>query len=168
MNRIRLFVIGGMLMFAPVMPAQQTATEPGRPLKGAVLAADLPDVGNQLKVLTERLNLTADQQPKVKTILQELHDATQRIMQDKTVSRDQLLDKVRPLRMQANNQLRQILGDDQKKKLDQYLQGQHPDMHGALAPKVPPAKFQNQGITSRPSTRQNTRSSPANPNVARR
>ena len=167
MNRIRLFVIGSMLMFAPVMPAQQAATEPGRPLKGAVLAADLPDVGNQLKALTEKLNLTADQQPKVKTILQELHDATQRIMQDKTVSRDQLLDKVRPLRMTADNKLREILSDDQKKKLDQYLQGPHPDMHGALAPKVPPAKFQNQGITSRRATRQNTHSSPANPTVAR-
>jgi len=95
-----------------------------------------------LKTLTEKLNLTADQQPKVKTILQELHDATQRIMQDKTVSRDQLLDKVRPLRMKANNQLREILSDDQKKKLDQYLQGPHPDMHGTLEPKAPPAAQQ--------------------------
>ncbi len=137
MNRIRLFVIGSMLMFAPVMLAQQAATEPGRPLKGAVLAADLPDVGNQLKALTEKLNLTADQQPKVKTILH------------------------------ANGKIREILSDEQKKKLDQYLQGPHPDMHGALAPKVPPAKFQNQGITSRRATLQNTRSSPVNPNVAR-
>ncbi len=142
MNRIRLFVIGSMLMFAPVMLAQQAATEPGRPLKGAVLAADLPDVGNQLKTLTEKLNLTADQQPKVKTILQELHDATQRIMQDKTVSRDQLLNKVRPLRMNANGKIREILSDEQKKKLDQYLQGPHPDMHGTLEPKAPPAAQQ--------------------------
>src|SRR5882672_2236096 len=139
MNRIRLFVIGGMLMFAPVMLAQQTATEPGRPLKGTVQASDLPDVGNQLKVLTEKLDLTGEQQPKVKTILQELHDAAQKIMQDKTVSRDQLLNKVRPLRMKANNQLREIIGDDQKKKLDQYLQGTHPNMHGTLEPKAPPA-----------------------------
>jgi len=140
MNRIRLFAIGSLLMFAPVMLAQQTATEPGRPLKGAVQAGDLPDVANQLKVLTEKLDLTAEQQPKVKTILQELHDATQKIMQDKTISRDELLDKVRPLRMKANNQLREILSDDQKKKLDQYLQGPHPDMHGTLQQKAPPAQ----------------------------
>jgi len=140
MNRIRLFAIGSLLMFAPVMLAQQTATEPGRPLKGAVQAGDLPDVANQLKVLTEKLDLTAGQQPKVKTILQELHDATQKIMQDKTISRDELLDKVRPLRMKANNQLREILSDDQKKKLDQYLAGPHPDMHGTLQPKAPPAQ----------------------------
>jgi len=140
MKRIRLFAIGSMLMIAPAMLAQQTATEPGRPLKGAVQASDLPDVGNQLKVLTEKLDLTAEQQPKVKTILQELHDSTQKIMQDKTISRDELLDKVRPLRMKANNQLREILTDDQKKKLDQYLQGPHPDMHGTLQPKAPPSR----------------------------
>jgi Spy/CpxP family protein refolding chaperone len=140
MNRIRLFAIGSLLMFAPVMLAQQTTTEPGRPLKCVVQAGDLPDVGNQLKVLTEKLDLTAEQQPKVKAILQELHDATQKMMQDKTISRDELLDKVRPLRMKANNQLREILSDDQKKKLDQYLQGPHPDMHGTLQPKAPPAQ----------------------------
>jgi Spy/CpxP family protein refolding chaperone len=143
MNRIRLFVIGSLPMFAPAMLAQQTGTEPGRPLKGAVLATDLPDVGNQLKVLTEKLDLTADQQPKVKTILQELHDATQKIMRDETISRDQLLEKTRPLRMSANDKLREILSDEQKKKLDQYLQGPHPDMHGTLQPKAPPAKSKN-------------------------
>lgn len=137
MNRIRLFVIGSMLMFPPVVPAQQTATEPGRPLKAAVQASDLPDVGNQLKVLTGKLDLTAEQRLKVKTILQELHDSTLRIMHDNAISRDQMLDKVRPLRMKANNQLREILAYDQKKKLDEYLQGPHPDMHGTLQPKTP-------------------------------
>jgi len=140
MNHIHSLAIGSMLIFAPVMLAQQTATEPGRPLEGAVLASDLPDIGNQLKVLTEKLDLTADQQPKVKTILQELHEATQKVMQDKAISRDQLLDKVRPLRMNANSKMREILSDEQKKKLDQYLQGPHPDMHGTLQPKASPTK----------------------------
>ena len=139
MSHIRLFAVGIMLIFAPVMLAQQTATEPGRPLKGAVQAGDLPDVGNQLKVLSQKLDLTTDQQCKVKTILQELHDATQKLMQDETISRDQLLIKVRPLRMNANTKLREILSDEQKKKLDEYLQGPHPDMHGTLQPKAPPA-----------------------------
>jgi Spy/CpxP family protein refolding chaperone len=140
MNRIRLIAIGSMLLIAPAMLAQQTATEPGRPLEGAVLASDLPDIGNQLKVLTEKLDLTAHQQPKVKTILQELHDSTQKIMQDKTISRDQLLNKVRPLRMNANSKMREILGDEQKKKLDQYLRGPDPATHGTLQPNAPPAK----------------------------
>jgi len=139
MNHIRLFAIGISLAFVPALLAHQTATEPGRPLKGAVRASDLPDVGSQLKVLTQKLDLTAQQQPRVKTILQQMHDATQKIMQDETISRDQLLNKVRPLRMAANSKIREILSDEQKKKLDQYLQGPHPDMHGTLQPKAPTA-----------------------------
>ena len=139
MNHIHSLAIWSMLTFAPVLLAQQTSTEPGRPLEGPVMASDLPDVGNQLKVLTEKLDLTADQQPKVKTILQELHDATQKIMQEKTISRDQLLDKIRPLRMSANSKIRELLSDEQREKLDQYLQGPHPDMHGTMQPKAPPA-----------------------------
>jgi Spy/CpxP family protein refolding chaperone len=136
MNRIRLLAIGSMLFFAPAMLAQQTAPKPGGSAKGG----DLPDVGDQLKVLTQKLDLAVDQQPKVKTILEELHDATQKLMQDQTMSREQLLEKVRPLRMKADKQLREILNDDQKKKLDQYLQGPHPEMHGNLQGTTPPSK----------------------------
>ena len=104
MNRIRLLAIGSMLLFAPAMLAQQTATEPGEPAKGAAQGVGLPDVGNQLKVLTQKLDLSVDQQPKVKTILQELHDATQKLMQDESMSHEELLGKVRPLRMSADKQ----------------------------------------------------------------
>jgi len=131
MNRLRLLSIGGILLLAPAMPAQQTA-RPGGSATVAVPDMDLPKVEEQLKVLTEKLELTGGQQPKVKTILQRLHDATQKLMQDETMSNEQLLDKVRPLRLNAHKQLREILSDDQKSKLDQYLQGPHSEMHGNL------------------------------------
>src|SRR5580704_10162534 len=126
MNRIRLLTIGGVLLFAPAMLAQQTA-QPGGSSKVGTQDLDLPKVEEQLKVLTQKLDLTVDQKPKVKAILQELHDATQKLVQDEAMSNEQLLDKVRPLRLKADKQLREILSDDQKKKLDQYLQGPHPE-----------------------------------------
>jgi len=138
MNRIRLLAIGSMLLIAPAMLAQQTA-QTGGPAKGAAQGVGLPDVGDQLKVLTQKLDLSVDQQPKVKTILQELRDATQKLVQGETMSDEQLLEKVRPLRMKANEQLREILSDDQKKKLDLYLQGPHSEMHGNLHGATPPA-----------------------------
>jgi Spy/CpxP family protein refolding chaperone len=131
MNRIRLLTIGSMLLFVPAILAQQTAP-PGGSAKVAAQDLNLPKVEEQLKVLTPKLELTADQQPKVKTILQGLHDATQKLMQDETMSNEQLLDKVRPLRLKADKQLREILSDDQIKKLNQYLQGPHSEMHGNL------------------------------------
>lgn len=81
MNRIRLLAIGSMLLIAPAMLAQQAAPTAGS-TKGAAQGVVLPDVGDQLKVLTQKLDLSVDQQPKVKTILQELRDASQKLMQD--------------------------------------------------------------------------------------
>jgi len=138
MNRIRVLAIGSMLLIPPAMLGQQTAPT-GEPAKGAAQGVLLPDVGDQLKVLTRKLDLSVDQQPKVKTILQELHDASLKLMQDESASHEELLSKVRPLRMNADKKIREILSDDQKKKLDQYLQGPHSEMHGNLSRATPPA-----------------------------
>jgi len=138
MNRIRVLAIGSMLLLAPAMLAQQTAPT-SEPAKGAAHGVVLPDVGDQLKVLTQKLDLSVDQQPKVKTILQELRDASLKLTQDESTSREELLSKVRPLRMNADKKIREILSDDQKKKLDQYLQGPHSEMHGNLSGATPPA-----------------------------
>jgi hypothetical protein len=138
MNRIRVLAIGSILSIPPAMPGQQTAPT-GEPAQGASQSVVLPEVGDQLKVLTLKLDLSVDQQPKVKTILEELHDASLKLMQDRSASREQLLSKVRPLRMNADKKIREILSDDQKKKLDQYLQGPHSEMHGNLSGATPPA-----------------------------
>ena len=138
MNRICLIAIGSMLLIGPAMLAQQTA-QTGGPAKGAAQSLGLPDVGDQLKVLTQKLDLSADQQPKVKTILQELHDASLRLVQNENISEDELLSKVRPLRMNADKKIREILTDDQRKKLDLYLQGPHSEMHGNLHGATAPA-----------------------------
>jgi Spy/CpxP family protein refolding chaperone len=142
MNRFRFLAIGTILMFALAAPAQQSATGPAPNDKEehAQRAAQdgVPTVESQLKVLTEKLDLTGDQQSRIKPILQELHDATQKIVQDKTLSHEERLAKVRPQRYKADKQIREFLSDDQKKKLDQYLQGPHSEMHGNLSGATPP------------------------------
>jgi Spy/CpxP family protein refolding chaperone len=144
MNRFRLLAIGTMLMFALTAPAQQTPTGPGSTDKDANgqhgAQGGLPTVEQHLKVLTEKLDLTGEQQARIKPILQELHDATLKIVEDKSLSHEERLAKVRPQRYKADKQIREILSDDQKKKLDQYLQGSHPEMHGNLSGTTPPPK----------------------------
>lgn len=138
MDRIRVLAIGSMLLVPPAMLGQQTAPT-SESAKGAGQAVVLPNVGDQLKVLTRKLDLSVDQQPKVKSILQELYDASLKLMQDESASREELLNRIRPLRMNADKKIREILSDDQKKKLDQYLQGPHAEMHGNLSGATPPA-----------------------------
>jgi Spy/CpxP family protein refolding chaperone len=92
----------------------------------------LPTVDVQLKILAEKLSLTGDQQTKVKPVLQELHDATLKLMHDEKLSQEERLDRVRPLRLSADKKIRKVLNDDQKNKLDQYEHGPHSEMHGDL------------------------------------
>ena len=135
MNRIRLLVTGAILLFALTTLAQQTGTSSVATGKGA------PTVEKQLTLLTEKLDLNGDQQIKTKTILQQLQDATQKIMQDESMSRDERMANVRTYHYQADKELRQILGDDQKKKLDQFEQESHPEFHSNVnaATQPPPS-----------------------------
>ncbi|MBZ5595007.1 MAG: hypothetical protein LAP39_22420 [Acidobacteriia bacterium] len=133
MNRIRSLAIGTLLIFALAVLAQQTATTPGTSSRGGAEGGGMPTVEEHLKVLTEKLDLTATQRAKVRPILQKLDDATEKLMQDERLSREERLAKVRPQRKQADKKIRALLNDDQTKKLDQYLAAPHDEMHGGLS-----------------------------------
>jgi len=146
MNHIHLLTISATLIVALTAPGQQIAT--GSDVAGKEghdqhrSQYEVPTVETQLKVLTEKLGLTGEQQIKIKPILEELHDATEKLVQDESTSREELLNKVRPHRYKADKKIRSLLSDEQKKKLDQYLQGPHGEMHGNLSG-APPRIQQN-------------------------
>ncbi len=148
MNRFHSLAFGAIFIFALHASAQQTASAPGSADKGGQgqtsMHDDVPTAHDQLKILTTKLDLTDDQQAKIRPILQDLHDATAKISQDLSLSREDRLARVRPLRHKAHDQIREILNDEQKKKLEQYMQGPHADLHGNLS-----------GATSSPQQLQN-------------
>src|SRR3989442_4089611 len=88
MNRFRLLAIGTTLMLALTTAAQQAPTSSdahgGSGGGGAT-------VQKQLKVLTEKLDLTGDHQAKITPILREMHDATQKLLQDKKLCPEERL-----------------------------------------------------------------------------
>ena len=137
-----VLTIGTMLIVGLTAPAQQCATRPGVTDKDkhdqSVAQDDVPIVGQMLKVLTEKLDLTEDQQARITPILQKLRDTQRKLVADKSLSHEERLAKVRSQRYKADKQIRKILTDDQKKKLDQYSQGPHPEMHGNLSGATPP------------------------------
>jgi hypothetical protein len=129
MNRFRLLALGTTLLFALTTVAQQATSSSTK----ATAAGDHPSVPTaegQLTFLTGKLGLTSDQQEKLKPILRELHDATVKLVQDESMSRDESLGKVRDARYAADKKIRAILSDDQKQKLDQVEQEPHPELHG--------------------------------------
>ncbi len=130
MKQIRILTIVIALLFATSAFAQSGQDHDDSKHQGSGQALSTVEV--QLKVLTEKLSLTGDQQAKVKPILQDLHEATLKLVHDERLSYNERLDKVRPLRLNADKKIREILNDDQKNKLDQYEQGPHSEMHGDL------------------------------------
>jgi Spy/CpxP family protein refolding chaperone len=123
MNRIRLLAVGTVLMFALSTVAQQSKTSPD-----AHEVAVAP-VDQHLKVLSEKLALTPDQQDKARPILQEMHDGSQKLQDDQSLTPDQRQAGMGPVFMKADKALREILTDDQKKKLDDLEAQMHSGGH---------------------------------------
>lgn len=126
MKLIRMFAGLALLLFAVVAFAQQNAPANSE-------QPSLPSVDDQMKVLTQKLDLTADQQTKIRPIMQRLHDITEKLMQDENLTRDERLARVRPERVKAGDEIRTFLSDEQKEKFAEYLKGPHREMHGNLS-----------------------------------
>jgi Spy/CpxP family protein refolding chaperone len=139
MNRIRLFALGTILMLALTTVAQQATTSSN----GHGGSDGVSAVEAHLKLLTEKLDLTSDQQAKAKPILQEMQAATQKFTQDESMSRDERMDNVRACRYKADREMRKMLSDEQKQKLDQLEQEPHPGLHGNTNGATPPPAPQN-------------------------
>jgi Spy/CpxP family protein refolding chaperone len=121
MNLIRLFAIGTALVLSLPAIAQQPSTSSTQ---------HPPSVDQHLKMLSEQLNLTADQQQKARPILKEMQDSIQKVMDNKTLTHEQMHEQMQPARMKADKELRSFLTDDQKKTLDELESHPHPESHG--------------------------------------
>jgi Spy/CpxP family protein refolding chaperone len=134
MNHFRLLAIATMLMVASASVAQQTGTAPGpgeeQDHSQNTGPMALPTIEQHLKVLSEKLDLTAEQQAKIKPILQRMQEEWQSVMRDTTLSEQARHDKMKSVRDKADKQTRPILDKEQKKKLDELEQEPHPDSHG--------------------------------------
>jgi Spy/CpxP family protein refolding chaperone len=134
MNHFRLLAIGTILMVALASVAQQTATAPGHREEQDHSQnsgqAVLPTIEQHLKMLTEKLDLTAEQQAKIRPILQRMEEEWHSIMLDTRLSEQARHDKMKSVRDKADKQTRPILDKEQKIKLDELEQEPHPDSHG--------------------------------------
>jgi hypothetical protein len=123
MNRSRLLATVTILLALPVAMSSQQSTPTADQQEHA--HSTLSNVDQHLKVLSETLDLTADQQNEIRPILKQMMDARQKLMQDTSLSDEARHQKEKTLHEKADKQARRFLNDDQKKKLDE-LEQQHP------------------------------------------
>jgi protein CpxP len=94
----------------------------------------MPSADDQLKHLSKKLNLSDDQQAKLKPILEDEHKQMQQLWNDSSMSRQDRFSKMRELRVSGDNQIKSVLNDDQQKKFDEMRQEQRSHMRGGQQP----------------------------------
>jgi hypothetical protein len=110
-------------------PGQDQNAQPGQQPGAANQSqgssvAGRPSIDDQVQSLAQQLNLSADQQAKVKTALEDQHSQAMNVVQDNAISRDDKIQKIHTIRQGTIDKVRGTLNDDQKKKFDALVQQQ--------------------------------------------
>lgn len=112
----------------PGQPGQQA--QPGEQSQSAPQSAQGSNIDNQVQILAQQLNLTPDQQAKVKTALEDQHTQAMNIIHDQSLQREDKIQKIHALRESTIAKVRSTLNNnDQKQKFDQMVQAQDDRMH---------------------------------------
>jgi Spy/CpxP family protein refolding chaperone len=87
----------------------------------------------RLQRMTQQLNLTADQQTKIKPILEQEQQQMQTLHGDTSMSQPDRMSKMQELRQGTNNQIKSVLTADQQQKFVQMQDRHGPGMgHGGM------------------------------------
>ena len=134
MKAIRLFTLLAACLFTMAAFAQQNppAQPSGDQKQGGHghMGPGMGNVDDHVKELATKLNLTADQQTKVKAILEENHQQMQATMNDKSLSMDDKHAKMKSMHDSVHAKVRDILTDEQKPKFDAMVKDMENNMHG--------------------------------------
>jgi Spy/CpxP family protein refolding chaperone len=133
MKLIQILLISLCLMAvasAHQQPASPSQGQPSQP------SSSLTSMDQYLKVLSEKLGLTADQIAKIKPILQDQLTQMQTVRKDSSLTAGQKLDRIHSLYNETQTKIRGVLTDDQKKKFD----AMPPDQHSPSEGENPPPK----------------------------
>jgi Spy/CpxP family protein refolding chaperone len=111
----------GAVLAAPQQDQQAPAPVQGRGHRPV-------DPNRQVKMLSKRLNLTADQQNQILPILSDRQQQIAGIQADNSLSPQDRHAKMRAIREDSDAKIRALLNDNQKQTYDQMLQQQRERM----------------------------------------
>lgn len=97
-------------------PAQ--AGQSGQGMGQRMGGRQMMTVDDQVKHLTKKLNLSADQQAKLKPILEDQRKQMEAIRNDSSLAREDKFSKMQSLRQSSDTEIKGILNEDQQKNFD--------------------------------------------------
>lgn len=127
----------------PPPPDAQTAppTQDQGPAQGSAMAGPRgrrPSVDDQVRHLTSELSLSADQQAKVKSALEQQRQQMEELRKDSSLSQDDRGSKMRTIHESTTTQIKSVLDEGQAKKYDAMLAKQHNHMRPPQGEAPPP------------------------------
>jgi Spy/CpxP family protein refolding chaperone len=90
-----------------------------------------PSPDQQLAHLTQALNLTSDQQAKIKPILEDQSKQMEALRQDTSTSRQDRFAKMQEIMKNSHTQIREVLNSDQQQKFDTLMKNRMGGPHRA-------------------------------------
>lgn len=98
----------------------------------------MPSPEQRLQHMTKTLNLTADQQTKIKPMLEDEQQKMESLHQDTSMSRQDRMSKMQEIRQSTDEQIKGVLTPEQQTKWQQEMQNHHGGMgHGNMSPPTP-------------------------------
>ncbi len=144
MKQLRTLALLAICAFAVSALAQQTPPADSHEGhgqgqgQGQGMGHKMPSVDEMVQTMTEKLSLTDDQKAKVTKIAEGVHKKMESVLNDPSMSSEDRMAKMRAAHDDAMSQVRPILNDDQKKKLDEWQKEMHDHNHNKDA-KAPQA-----------------------------
>ena len=135
MKLMRLVTLLAACLFAMAALAQQNPpAQPSGDQKqgghGHMGPGMMGSVDDHVKELSTKLNLTADQQTKVKAIMEEHQQQMQAMMKDDSISKEDKHAKMMSMHDSVHSKVRDILTDEQKPKFDAMVKDMESKMNG--------------------------------------
>ena len=132
---LALLAVAAMLMVVPTSQALQTAsnTQEHGAMGGPPMGPMTPE--NRLKMLTEKLNLTDDQQAKLKPIIEDQAKQMKAIHDDSSLAPADRQAKMKEIHESSIEKMNAILTPDQQakwKQLRQEMMEKHKEMKGQM------------------------------------
>ena len=125
MNRLRLVFTVTMLLALTAGAYSQQTSAATHTQKAEHAQSAASEVDQHLKVLSEKLALTVNQQAEIRPILKQMLEERRHVMQDSSLSDDARHEKEKTLHEKADKEARRFLDAHQNKKLNE-LEQQHP------------------------------------------
>ena len=132
MKLIRLTALLAACLFAMAAGAQQNppAQENGEHKNGGRMRPGMGSIDDMMKDLTAKLDLTADQQTKIRSIVEEQHQQMRATMNDQSLSKEDKHAKMKSMHDSIHAKVREVLTDEQKPKFDAMVKDMENNMHG--------------------------------------